>query len=217
LVKNIPESTTAADTTLIVSHLPFNGDCPSLYFKNLSPPCEPRFLIITPSSWYPPSPILDTKTRKFDSTREHQEGKQPWSTPPRTPRRSEARYLCVYMLFTGRFPRPTDRLWRSLAGSDALGGGHSEGNEFFKRQDYANAIKKYSEAIELDGNNHVYYSNRRCDSPPFLGAGMCRGYSRVTPGVIHRKQRGVRRLGEVRGGGGGRGQVHPDQARLCQG
>lgn len=38
----------------------------------------------------------------------------------------------------------------------------SEGNEFFKRQDYANAVQKYGEAIEIDGTNHVYYSNRRC-------------------------------------------------------
>jgi len=36
----------------------------------------------------------------------------------------------------------------------------SEGNEFFKRQNYTEAVKKYTQAIELDGTNHVYYSNR---------------------------------------------------------
>ncbi|OQR95517.1 hypothetical protein THRCLA_22127 [Thraustotheca clavata] len=36
----------------------------------------------------------------------------------------------------------------------------NEGNEFFKRKDYAHAIEKYSEAIALDVTNHVYFSNR---------------------------------------------------------
>ncbi|RLN90114.1 hypothetical protein BBJ28_00010121 [Nothophytophthora sp. Chile5] len=35
-----------------------------------------------------------------------------------------------------------------------------EGNEAFKRQDYPTAVAKYSQAVELDSSNHVYYSNR---------------------------------------------------------
>ena len=38
---------------------------------------------------------------------------------------------------------------------------HSEGNEAFKNQDYSTAVAKYTEAIELDPSNHVYFSNRR--------------------------------------------------------
>ena len=37
----------------------------------------------------------------------------------------------------------------------------SEGNDAFKQQDYPTAVAKYSEAIDLDPLNHVYYSNRR--------------------------------------------------------
>lgn len=37
----------------------------------------------------------------------------------------------------------------------------SEGNDAFKHGKWELAVQKYSEAIELDGKNHVYYSNRR--------------------------------------------------------
>lgn len=37
----------------------------------------------------------------------------------------------------------------------------SEGNDAFKKADYALAVTKYSEAIAIDPSNHVYYSNRR--------------------------------------------------------
>ncbi|POM74606.1 Heat shock protein, partial [Phytophthora palmivora] len=36
----------------------------------------------------------------------------------------------------------------------------NEGNEAFKNQDYPTAIAKYTEAIEIDATNHVYFSNR---------------------------------------------------------
>lgn len=36
----------------------------------------------------------------------------------------------------------------------------NEGNVFFKAKDYANAVAKYSEAVDLDPANHVFYSNR---------------------------------------------------------
>ncbi|KAI9917312.1 hypothetical protein PsorP6_012453 [Peronosclerospora sorghi] len=36
----------------------------------------------------------------------------------------------------------------------------NEGNEAFKKQDYPTAVAKYTEAIELDPSNHVFYSNR---------------------------------------------------------
>jgi len=36
----------------------------------------------------------------------------------------------------------------------------AEGNKYFKAKDYANAIKYYTEAIEIDPTNHTYYSNR---------------------------------------------------------
>jgi stress-induced-phosphoprotein 1 len=36
----------------------------------------------------------------------------------------------------------------------------NEGNEAFKARDYDTAIARYSEAIELDPTNHVFYSNR---------------------------------------------------------
>ncbi|RHZ29804.1 hypothetical protein DYB31_002668 [Aphanomyces astaci] len=42
----------------------------------------------------------------------------------------------------------------------------NEGNEFFKKGKFAEAIEKYSDAITLDPTNHVYYSNR---SAAFLG------------------------------------------------
>ncbi|CCI50315.1 unnamed protein product [Albugo candida] len=36
----------------------------------------------------------------------------------------------------------------------------NEGNEAFKAKKYAEAIAKYSDAIQLDDSNHIYYSNR---------------------------------------------------------
>ncbi|ETV95980.1 hypothetical protein H310_10637 [Aphanomyces invadans] len=42
----------------------------------------------------------------------------------------------------------------------------NEGNEFFKKGKYAEAIEKYTDAINLDPTNHVYFSNR---SAAFLG------------------------------------------------
>ncbi len=36
----------------------------------------------------------------------------------------------------------------------------SEGNNFFKNKQFAQAIQKYTEAIKIDGNNHTYWSNR---------------------------------------------------------
>ncbi len=36
----------------------------------------------------------------------------------------------------------------------------SEGNAFFKNKQYAQAIEKYTEAINIDANNHTYWSNR---------------------------------------------------------
>lgn len=36
----------------------------------------------------------------------------------------------------------------------------AKGNEYFKAKDYPNAIKWYSEAIEIDPANEAYYSNR---------------------------------------------------------
>lgn len=38
---------------------------------------------------------------------------------------------------------------------------NSEGNEYFKRRDYSRAIEKYSDAIQHDIANPVFYSNRR--------------------------------------------------------
>lgn len=35
-----------------------------------------------------------------------------------------------------------------------------EGNEFFKKQNYPEAVKSYTEAILRDPTNHVNYSNR---------------------------------------------------------
>ena len=37
-----------------------------------------------------------------------------------------------------------------------------EGNDAFGKKDYEAAIGFYGEAIELDPQNHIYYSNRRC-------------------------------------------------------
>ena len=34
------------------------------------------------------------------------------------------------------------------------------GNEFFKKKDFEKAVEFYSQAIELDPSNHIYYSNR---------------------------------------------------------
>ncbi|KAG3092984.1 hypothetical protein PI125_g16996 [Phytophthora idaei] len=36
----------------------------------------------------------------------------------------------------------------------------NEGNEAFKKQDYPIAVARYTEAIEIDPTNHVYFSNR---------------------------------------------------------
>lgn len=36
----------------------------------------------------------------------------------------------------------------------------NEGNAFFKKKDWANAIRKYSEGVACDANYHVLYSNR---------------------------------------------------------
>lgn len=36
----------------------------------------------------------------------------------------------------------------------------AKGNEALKAKDFDSAIKHYSEAISLDGNNHIYFSNR---------------------------------------------------------
>lgn len=36
----------------------------------------------------------------------------------------------------------------------------TEGNNFFKNKDYANAIAKYTEAIALDPSDVTFYSNR---------------------------------------------------------
>lgn len=44
----------------------------------------------------------------------------------------------------------------------------ARGNEFFKRKDYPNAVKWYSEAIDLDPTNHTYFSNR---SASYAGMG----------------------------------------------
>uniref|UniRef100_A0A7S2V200 Uncharacterized protein n=1 Tax=Fibrocapsa japonica TaxID=94617 RepID=A0A7S2V200_9STRA len=45
----------------------------------------------------------------------------------------------------------------------------AEGNNFFKRGDYDNAIKLYSQAIEIDPSNHAYWSNR---SASYAGLGQ---------------------------------------------
>lgn len=161
------------DTTVRCIHSPgVKPTCSPLYFPSANlcpPPVYPPSTITLDSVVYP----SQTKgkvhpPRKDNSTRKQQvKGKQPWSTPPQTPRRSKARHLRVYVLRTC-LPGLGGCLWRPRARSDACGvrfvllASRSEGNEFFKRQDYANAIQKYSEAIELDGSNHVYYSNRRC-------------------------------------------------------
>lgn len=35
-----------------------------------------------------------------------------------------------------------------------------EGNAFFLKKDYASAAAKYTEAIKIDGENAILYSNR---------------------------------------------------------
>lgn len=79
----------------------------------------------------------------------------------------------------------------------------NEGNTFFKARQFDQAIAKYSEAVELDPGNHVFYSNRsaayaamgkwaeaaadgqRCVSlsPTFL-----KGYHRASNALKHLKQ-----------------------------
>lgn len=44
----------------------------------------------------------------------------------------------------------------------------AEGNKFFVKKDYQNAIKYYNEAVELDPSNTAYYSNR---SASYAGLG----------------------------------------------
>lgn len=36
----------------------------------------------------------------------------------------------------------------------------AKGNSALQSKDYDSAVECYTKAIELDGNNHVYYSNR---------------------------------------------------------
>jgi len=36
----------------------------------------------------------------------------------------------------------------------------NKGNQAFQKGQHAEAIKCYSKAIEIDNNNHVYYTNR---------------------------------------------------------
>jgi hypothetical protein len=48
------------------------------------------------------------------------------------------------------------------------------GNDAFAKQSFDEAITHYSEAIRLDGNNAVYYSNRRCVSFMMLTMLNCR-------------------------------------------
>ena len=38
---------------------------------------------------------------------------------------------------------------------------HREGNKRFKAKDYPAAIQCYSEAIAINGDNHVFFGNRR--------------------------------------------------------
>ena len=38
----------------------------------------------------------------------------------------------------------------------------TEGNDYLKAADYANAVVKYTEAIRLDGRNHVYVQPQGC-------------------------------------------------------
>mmetsp|Transcript_9101 Transcript_9101/g.18628 ORF Transcript_9101/g.18628 Transcript_9101/m.18628 type:complete len:266 (+) Transcript_9101:51-848(+) len=79
----------------------------------------------------------------------------------------------------------------------------NEGNVFFKAGDYPKAIEKYSAAIEVDPDNHVYYSNRsaayglsgqweaaardgqKCVS---LNSKFLKGYHRAANALKHTKQ-----------------------------
>ena len=45
----------------------------------------------------------------------------------------------------------------AMAEAEAL---KAEGNQFFAKKMYEQAIEKYTMAIEKDGQNHIYYSNR---------------------------------------------------------
>lgn len=40
-----------------------------------------------------------------------------------------------------------------------------DGNEHFARKDFLDAIRCYTEAIDIDGSNHVLYGNRRWAHP----------------------------------------------------
>ena len=45
----------------------------------------------------------------------------------------------------------------AMAEAEAL---KAEGNQFYAKKMYEQAIEKYTMAIEKDGQNHIYYSNR---------------------------------------------------------
>ncbi len=71
-------------------------------------------------------------------------------------------FLKIYSLFT--FLWDLDVLIRTEQKHEAFVNDRSFfqhlGNEYFKRGDFTEAIKHYSEAIGLDPENYVFYSNR---------------------------------------------------------